>query len=113
MISTAFMFTTKELDDEFRRLDGLILQAAEETQGYMGKKNWVSDCGTERNSVYYWASELGLKSFSRHPLHLEAKRQYERWYGGFHIEVSEVKKSYGDGVLKTITGNQRAQKSRA
>lgn len=37
----------------------------------------------------------------------EAKRQYQQWYKGFHIVISEVIRSYGDGALDHITPNAR------
>lgn len=36
--------------------------------------------------------------------HLEAKGQYQRWYDGYQIVVSEVTASYGDGRLPHVTG---------
>ena len=41
--------------------------------------------GKRRNAVYYWDSLDTLKQFSRHPTHLEAKRQNAKWYDGHHI----------------------------
>lgn len=112
MLSASFIFTETNLDDEFFRLDGLIAQAAEQTDGFLGKENWVSTDGTRRNSIYYWAHEAALKAFSGHPLHLEAKAQYEKWYGGFHVVISEIKKSYGDGGIAHLTPNNRPRRPR-
>ncbi|MEM8983134.1 MAG: DUF4188 domain-containing protein [Pseudomonadota bacterium] len=107
MFSASFIFTERELDAEFFELDGLIARAAEETDGFLGKESWVSADGTRRNAVYYWRDRAALRHFSRHPLHVKAKRQYERWYGGFHVVVAEVVQSYGDGALSHSTPNQR------
>ena len=107
MFSASFMFTTTNLDEEFFRLDGLILEAAEATDGYLGKENWVSEDGEKRNSVYYWQDREALGQFARHPQHLEAKKQYQKWYGGFHVVISAVTKSYGDGAFDHITPNNR------
>lgn len=40
-----------------------------------------------------------------HPAHQQAKRQYARWYEGYHIVVSKVLRSYGDGAFAHITPN--------
>jgi transcription elongation factor/antiterminator RfaH len=50
-----------------------------------------------------------LGQFARHPRHLEAKRRYTEWYGGFHVVIAEVQKSYGDGALDHVTPNARAR----
>jgi heme-degrading monooxygenase HmoA len=110
MLSASFIFTETELNDEFFRLDGLIAQAAEETPGFLGKENWVTADGAKKNSIYYWQDQASLKVFSSHPVHLEAKAQYETWYGGVHVVISEVVKSYGDGALAHVTPNNRPAK---
>lgn len=110
MLSASFIFTETALDDEFFRLDGLIAQAAEDTDGFLGKENWQTADGTKRNSIYYWQDQVALQAFSRHPLHQKAKQEYQKWYGGFHVVISEVVKSYGDGAFDHITPNNRPQR---
>ena len=56
---------------------------------------------------YTLETEASLRAFSVHPRHLEAKSQYTRWYKGFHIVISQVLRSYGDGTIAHITPNQR------
>ena len=107
MISASFIFTETNLTDAFFKLDGLIAKAAEATPGFIGKEGWVSPDGTKKNSIYYWEDHAALKAFSTHPLHLEAKQQYQKWYGGFHVVISEVTKSYGDGAFDHLTPNTR------
>lgn len=110
MISASFIFTEKLLSDEFHQLDGLIAKAAEATEGYIGKESWVAADGSgKRNSVYYWEHEAALSVFARHPAHLEAKRRYQEWYGGFHVVIAELRKSYGDGAFDHVTPNRRAR----
>lgn len=111
MFSASFIFTERELDDEFFALDAKIEAAAAATDGFLGKESWVSVDGSKRNSVYYWRDREALGVFSRHPLHLEAKRQYERWYSGFHVVIAEVVKSYGDSAWSHATPNERARAS--
>ena len=110
MLTVTFVFTEKELDADFYRLDALIDAAADATAGFVGKDSWVERDGRRRSAVYYWDDRDALRRFSQHPLHLEAKRQYQRWYGGFHIVIAEVLSSYGDGGLTHTTPNQRARR---
>jgi heme-degrading monooxygenase HmoA len=108
MYSAAFMFSVGTLDDEFHRLNGLIDAAADETNGFIGSESWVSASGDVRNATYYWETLEALQTFSRHPKHLEAKKQYQRWYDGYHIVVSEIIRSYGDDGIEHFTPNDRA-----
>lgn len=55
------------------------------------------------NATYYWETMDELQAFARHPSHVEAKRQYSRWYEGYHVVVSEVIRSYGDGAFAHYT----------
>ncbi len=110
MLSASFIFTEADLNDEFFALDAKIAAAAKATPGFLGKENWVTADGAKKKSTYYWQDQSALKAFSSHPLHLEAKKQYQKWYGGFHVVISEVVKSYGDGALAHITPNNRPVK---
>ncbi len=107
MLSSSFIFTTIKTDEEFLRLDALIDKVANATVGYIGKEIWVSEDGKKRNSVYFWETREALEEFAKHPTHLEAKRQYKKWYGGFNIVISEIQKSYGDGALDSLLPNNR------
>lgn len=109
MLSAAFIFTEGKLDDEFFRLDGLIEQAAQQTDGFIGKDSWVDAKTNRRNSTYFWRDDEALKAFSRNELHLEAKRQYQQWYTGFHVIISRIEKTYGDGALETFLPDERAK----
>lgn len=107
MYSAAFIFRPGVLDDEFHRLNGQIDEAARRTDGYLGAETWYSKDGNTQNATYYWESLEALASFSRNPHHLEAKKQYSRWYDGYHIVVSEILKSYGDDTIPHLTPNDR------
>ena len=109
MYSAAFIFEPGVYDTRFHELNALIDRAAKATLGYLGAESWRSANGKVANATYYWESLEALRSFSSHPDHLEAKRQYSRWYHGFHIVISQVIRSYGDGVLEHITPNERAR----
>lgn len=109
MYSAAFIFKPGTYDDEFHRLNGLIDAAANATKGYLGAETWKSPQGDMFNAIYYWETLAALQEFSRHPTHLEAKKQYSRWYDGYHIVISEVIRSYGDDTITHFTPNNRSQ----
>ena len=111
MYSAQFIFETSHVTEEFLALDALILEAAEDNSGYIGKENWISETGERRNSIYYWQDQTSLREFSIHPKHLEAKKRYQEWYSGFHVVISEVTKTYGDSAFDHVTPNSRAKKA--
>ena len=109
MYSAAFIFRPGTYDEEFHRLNELIDNAAEATDGYLGAETWQSADGKTLNATYYWETLDALREFSRNPHHLEAKKQYSRWYDGYHIVVSEIVRSYGDDSIAHFTPNERSR----
>lgn len=107
MYSAAFIFEPGQYDDEFHRLNDIIDAVAKSLPGFLGVDSWQSTSGSLRNVTYFWSDLETLKTFSSHPAHQEAKRQYARWYKGYHIIVSQVLRSYGDGALTHITPDNR------
>lgn len=107
MYSVAFIFEPGHYDDEFHALDNLILEVAESMDGFLGKESWQSPDGKRLNSTYYWDNQTSIKAFSSHPKHVEAKKQYAKWYDGYHVVVSKIERSYGDNALAHITPNDR------
>lgn len=107
--SVAFIFEPGDYDEDFHALDTLIQEVAESMEGYIGRESWQSGDGRTLNSTYYWKDEASIRAFSSHPRHLEAKRQYARWYKGYHIVVAEIQRTYGDGGIAHITPNQRTK----
>ena len=107
MYSAAFIFRPGNYDDEFHRLNELIDAAARATDGFLGTESWQSADGETLNATYYWESLESLRAFSKNANHLEAKKQYSRWYDGYHIVVSEVLRSYGDDTIAHLTPNDR------
>ena len=107
MYSAAFIFEPGTYDERFHTLDAQIEAAAQSNAGFLGRETWQSEDGKRFNATYYWADLDSLKTFSQNPQHLEAKRDYQRWYKGFHIVISEVIRSYGDGALEHFTPNNR------
>lgn len=99
MISCSFIFAPGEYDEEFHALDGRIEAYAEALDGFIGVDRWVSDDGKSRNSIYYFEGMEAVRSLSRYPDHLIAKENYQKWYLGYQIVVSEVVGSYGDGFF--------------
>jgi heme-degrading monooxygenase HmoA len=108
MYIAQFIFKAGTYDAEFHQLNDAIDEVAKGLAGFVGSESWVSSDGSTRNAVYYWSNLEDLKTFSRHPKHLEAKRKYKRWYDGFQIVISQVLQSYGDGALAHLTPNERA-----
>ncbi|HWR96527.1 MAG TPA: antibiotic biosynthesis monooxygenase [Arenimonas sp.] len=107
MYCAAFIWEPGTVDAEFHRLNELIEQVALALPGFLGVEPWQNQDGSRRCANYYWADLDTLRAFSTHPAHLEAKRQYARWYKGYHIVISEVIRSYGDGHFPHITPNHR------
>jgi heme-degrading monooxygenase HmoA len=108
MYSAAFIFEPGTYDDRFLTLDAQIEAAAQANPGYLGRETWKSEDGKSFNATYYWKDLESLQVFSANPQHQEAKSDYQRWYKGFHIIISQVIRSYGDGALEHITPNQRS-----
>ncbi|MFT6791519.1 MAG: heme-degrading monooxygenase HmoA [Cellvibrionaceae bacterium] len=107
MYSVAFIFEPGKYDDSFHELNDFIQNFAESMDGFVGKESWQSPDGKIINSTYYWKSEEAIKEFSSHPKHIEAKRQYSKWYNGYHIVVSKIQRSYGDNIISHMTPNER------
>ena len=110
LYSAAFIWEPGSYDAEFYAINALIEAAARATPGFVGVEEWCSDDGKRRNAVYYWDNLVGLKALSDHPKHLEAKRQYAQWYRGYHVVISEVLKSYGDGAFEHLTDKMATAK---
>ena len=108
MYSAAFIYHAGEYDADFHALNDATHQIARASEGFLGSESWVSVDGATRNATYYWADLETLRVFSTHPKHLEAKRQYKRWYSGFQVVISEVIRSYGDGGVQHVTARDRA-----
>jgi heme-degrading monooxygenase HmoA len=109
MYCASFIWEPGIVDTEFHRLNGIIEQVALSLPGHLGVESWQNADGSRRCANYYWADLETLKAFSTHPAHQEAKRQYTRWYKGYHIVISEVIRSYGDGAFAHITPNSRGR----
>jgi heme-degrading monooxygenase HmoA len=109
MYSAAFIYEALDYDEDFHRLNAEIDAVARSLPGFLGVEAWQAADGRRKNATYFWSDLDTLKSFSTHPAHLEAKRQYARWYEGYHIVISEVLRSYGNGALAHATPDERAR----
>ena len=102
--SATFTFAPGDYDEEFHRLNALIDRAAEENPGFVAKESWVSPDEARRSVVYYWDSREALKTFSKHPDHIEAKRRYREWYEGYEVFIAKVLDHRSDGGLSENRG---------
>jgi len=99
MYIAAFIYKPGQADETFRRLSAIIDDVAAGIPGFAGAESWRSPDGQLANATYYWRDLDSLQAFASHPRHLAAKRQYRRWYEGYHVVVSRVERAYGDGTL--------------
>jgi heme-degrading monooxygenase HmoA len=99
MYTATFIFSKKQYDDEFHRLDQLIAEAARDTPGYLGEESWENPATGMVSNVYYWASLEALQALITHPRHQEAKAKQANWLDGYQVIISEVLKTYGDAKL--------------
>ncbi len=109
MFIASFIYTPGQYDVEFHRLNAIIDTVAKSLPGFLGSESWQATNSSQRNATYYWRDLDTLKTFATHPAHQEAKRQYAKWYEGYHIVISEVIRSYGDGSLTHFTPDDRTR----
>lgn len=99
MYSSTFIFSTKQFDEAFHRLDQEIAAAAKAIPGYLGEESWENPANGLISNVYYWESLQALQQLVRHPRHLEAKAAQDNWLAGYQVIISQVIRSYGDAKL--------------
>lgn len=99
MYSATFIFDTKQFDDEFYQLDQAIAEIAKQTSGYIGEETWENPATGRISNVYYWHTMAGLHELMKHPKHLEAKAAQSKWLNGYQVVISQVLRSYGDGLI--------------
>ena len=58
---------------------------------------------------HHHAAHLQTRATGRSldPRHLEAKRQYRKWYAGYQVVISRVERAYGDGTVSSFVANDR------
>jgi heme-degrading monooxygenase HmoA len=99
MYSSTFIFSKKQFDDEFHRLDQAIAEAAKSIPGYLGEEAWENSNTGLVSNVYYWDSLESLQTLMQHPKHLEAKAAESKWLDGYQVVISQVLRTYGDAKL--------------
>jgi hypothetical protein len=102
-----FKFAPGKYDEEFHTLDKAIGEYAESLPGYVGVERWISPDGLKRNSMYYFKDMETIQTFAKFPEHLDAKKQYAKWYDGYEVVISEIKASYGDGKIASVLNEKR------
>jgi heme-degrading monooxygenase HmoA len=111
MYQATFIFRPGVIDTEFHDRNAEISARAAAIDGFLGEESWRSANGALRSAVYFWATREGLDQFVRDPAHRDAKARQARWYDGYHVIISEVTHTYGDGKLPHITGDARRQRA--
>lgn len=112
MYIAAFIYKPGTIDDEFHRLSAIIDSVAASLPGFVGAESWRSADGQLFNATYYWRDQDSLRAFASSPEHLDAKRQFRKWYGGYHVVVSKVERAYGDGSFQHLVPDSRRHESR-
>lgn len=109
MYLASFIFRPGLLDDEFRRINDAVAEAARGIEGYAGEDAWSSDAAGLRMANYYWRTRDALDAFAAQAQHSAAKREQRRWYDGYHVIISKIVTTYGDGRLEHVTGDARRE----
>jgi heme-degrading monooxygenase HmoA len=112
MYIAAFIYKPGEVDEEFHRLSAMIDEVAASLPGFVGAESWRSANGRLVNASYNWRDEESLKAFASAPKHLDAKRQFRKWYGGYHVVISKVERAYGDGSFEHFVPDSRRPRTR-
>ncbi len=97
--SATFIFRIKNYDSEFEHFNEMIDDIANSNPGYLGKERWSNEEENKTAVIYYWDSQKALKKFSKHSIHQKAKQNYQKWYSGYEIIISEVLKFKSDNGL--------------
>ena len=102
MYIAQFIFRPGTYNDEFHKLDAAIDEFALRLPGFKGVERWFSEDGETKNSNYFFEEMETIKTFSRFPDHLAAKKDYKKWYLGYQVVISQVVASYGDGTIASL-----------
>lgn len=70
-----FRIDPREYDSTVHDLNDAIQAAAEDTEGYLGKRTWHAPKNEGVLVVYYWESLDALESFGAHSDHKQAKQR--------------------------------------
>ncbi|TGL65054.1 hypothetical protein [Leptospira jelokensis] len=107
MISATFIFKQKFTDQEFETLDHSIETFVTNHPEYLGRDQWANEEKGILAVVYYFETEKGLDALKVFSDHKSAKSNYNKWYEGYQVIVSNVLQSYGDGKMEHVTNRKR------
>jgi heme-degrading monooxygenase HmoA len=102
MYSATFIFSKREYDEEFHRLDQAIAQAARAIPGFLGEESWENPASGTVSNVYYWETLEALEKLMRNPHHMQAKTLQGRWLDGYQVVIAQVIRTYGNSQLGGI-----------
>ena len=111
MFQASFIFRPGTIDEEFHERNAEIGRRAAAVDGFLGEEAWQSPDGRLRQAVYFFATYEGLTTFVSDPAHRDAKARQARWYEGYHVIISRITDTYGDGRLPHATGDARRSRS--
>lgn len=97
--SSTFIFETKQLDDDFHRIDSEIAERARKIPGFLGEEAWHNADTGLHAEVYYWSSMEALRELVGMDTHAIAKRRHGEWLGEYRVVISEVQSVYGNPGL--------------
>lgn len=97
--SSTFIFETRNLTDEFDRIDSEIAQRARLIPGFLGEEAWSNEDTGLHSEVYYWTDMSALQQLINMDTHQLAKSRHGEWLGDYRVVVAEVKSVYGNPKL--------------
>lgn len=97
--SSTFIFETKDLTDEFHRIDTEIAERARKIPGFLGEEAWHNDGTGLHAEVYYWTDMDALRQLVGMDIHRVAKGRHGEWLGEYRVVISEVQSVYGNAGL--------------
>lgn len=108
--SSTFIFETRNLTDEFHRIDSEIAQRARQIPGFLGEEAWHNEDTGLHAEVYYWSDMEPLRELMKMDTHRLAKSRNQEWLGKYRVVISEVQTVYGNPALGLEhTPGQKAQ----
>lgn len=97
--SSTFIFETRNLTDEFHRIDSEIAKRAREIPGFLGEEAWHNEDTGLHAEVYYWSEMDALRQLVGMDTHRLATSRYGEWLGEYRVVISEVQSVYGNPAL--------------
>ncbi|CAL8898154.1 hypothetical protein KVA01_08420 [Kocuria varians] len=97
--SSTFIFETKNLTEEFDRIDSEIAERARQIPGFLGEEAGHNEDTGLHAEVYYWTDMDALKQLMGMDTHRLAKFRYGEWLGEYRVVIAEVQSVYGNPIL--------------